>query len=67
MLVPNEWIREHAYDLDGWTPTIEIIRPGSKQTITVKSEEAEREVARILREIKNEVENESRNQEQVYR
>jgi len=52
MLVSTEWIREHAHDLDDFTPRIEIIRPGSKQTIIVKSREAEREVVRILRENK---------------
>jgi len=31
-------------------PTIEVIRPGSKQTITIKSAEAEREVIKIMRE-----------------
>ncbi len=50
MLVSNEWIREHQHDLDGWTPTIEISRPGSKTTINIKSKEAYREVIKIMRE-----------------
>jgi hypothetical protein len=50
MLVSNEWIREHQHDLDGWVPRIEITRPGSKQTFTIKSEEAEREVVKVMRE-----------------
>jgi len=41
MLVPNDWIEKHRHDLDGWHPTIEIVRPGGKQTITIKSQEAE--------------------------
>ncbi len=50
MLVSDEWIRQHQHDLDDWVPKIEIIRPGSKQTITIKSKEAEREVIKIMRE-----------------
>ena len=50
MLVSDEWIEKHRHDLDGWVPTIEISRPGSKQTITIKNKEAEREVVKILRE-----------------
>ena len=52
MLVSNKWIEEHKHDLDGWTPKIELIRPGSKQTISIKNREAEREVVKIMRENK---------------
>lgn len=50
LLVSDKWIEKHSHDLDGWVPKIEIIRPGSKQTFTIKSKEAEREVIKIMRE-----------------
>lgn len=50
MLIPDEWIEKHRHDLDGWYPTIEIITPTSKQTIIIKSKEAERAVIKILKE-----------------
>ncbi len=49
-LCGRDWILEHAHDLDGWTPTIEITGPGSKQTITVKNTKAMKQVIKILRE-----------------
>ena len=33
MLVSAKWIREHQHDLDNFVPRIELIRPGSKDTI----------------------------------
>jgi len=47
-----EWLNKHRGQYDDFVPRIEIIRPGSKQTIIVKSREAERAVVRILRENK---------------
>jgi len=44
-----EWVRQHEHDLDGWTPSIEIVRPGSKQTFNIKSREAMNQVVRIMR------------------
>ena len=54
MLVSDEWIEKHKHDLDDWVPKIEISRPGSRQTITIKNKEAEREVIKIMRENKRE-------------
>ena len=31
-----QWVWQHQHDLDGWTPTVEFISPGYKQTMTVK-------------------------------
>jgi hypothetical protein len=50
MLVPNGWIAKHRHDLDNWKPTIELIRPGSKQTIVIKDKKAEKEVIKIMKE-----------------
>ena len=52
MLVSDEWIEKHKHDLDDWVPRIELIRPGSKQTITIKSKKAELEAVKIMRENK---------------
>jgi hypothetical protein len=45
-----EWIRVHEHDLDGWTPSIELISPGSHFKFTVKDREAMKAVSRIIRE-----------------
>lgn len=50
MLVDYEWIREHQHDLDGWVPRIEILRPGSRHTFTIKSKDAMKEVVKVMRE-----------------
>ena len=50
LLVDKEWIDKHNHDLDNWTPKIELIRPGSKQTITIKNKESMTEVVKIMRE-----------------
>lgn len=47
-----DWIRQHQHNLDGWTPTIEISRPGYRQTFTVRSKEAMNEVVKTMRENK---------------
>ena len=52
MLVSPDWIKEHEHDLDGWVPKIEIIRPGFKQTITIRSKKAMAEVVKVIRENK---------------
>ena len=46
------WFRQHRNDLDGWTPKIEIIRPGLKQTITIKNDKALKEVVKVIRQDK---------------
>lgn len=48
-LCGSEWLKEHAHDLDNWHPTIEIIRPGSKQTFTIKDPKIMNEVVKLLR------------------
>ena len=50
MLVSEKWIEKHRHDLDDWVPKIEITRPGSKDTFSIKSKEAEREVIKVMRE-----------------
>lgn len=45
-----EWIQQHRHDLDGWHPTIEISRPGSKFTTNLKDQKYINQVAKeILR------------------
>jgi len=43
-----QWIYQHLHDYDNWTPTIEITRPGSKQTITIRDREAIAEVIKVI-------------------
>ena len=51
-LISEDWLRKHAGQYADWHPTISISRPGSKQTITIKSREAEKKVVKIMREQK---------------
>lgn len=44
-----QWVNAHYHDLDGWTPQIEITRPGAKYTITSKDTKALDEAIRIIR------------------
>ena len=50
MLVNDKWIKAHEHNLDGFVPKVIIIRPGSKQTFTIKNSKAEQEVIKIMRE-----------------
>jgi len=50
MLVSRDWLEKHRHDLDNWHPTIELSRPGSKQTIVIRDKNAEKEVIKILKE-----------------
>ncbi len=45
-----DWLNLHEHDLDGWTPTIELTKPGSHYTLTIKDPAVTKEVSRIMRE-----------------
>ena len=49
-LIPDSWIDKHRHDLDNWEPTIELVRPGSKQTIHVKDSKTMAEVIKVMKE-----------------
>jgi hypothetical protein len=44
------WIQVYEHDLDNWTPTIEIDRPGSHYKFTIKDKEALKKISQIIRE-----------------
>lgn len=43
-----QWVYAHFHDLDGWTPTLEIIRPGSRFTIRTQDTKALNEAVKII-------------------
>ena len=42
------WVYEHLHDLDGWTPTFEIIREGVKHSIVIKDIKVMAEVSKLI-------------------
>jgi hypothetical protein len=44
------WLDLHLHDLDNWTPTIEIDRPGSHFKFSIKDKQILKEVSKIIRE-----------------
>jgi len=52
MLVDEKWLERHQGQYADWHPRIEIVRPGSKQTFTIKSKDAENAVIKTMRENK---------------
>lgn len=48
-LIDQKWIEKHRGEYADWHPTIEIIRPGSKLTITIKSKNDENRVIKMLK------------------
>ncbi len=51
-LVDPKWIDKHKGQYADWHPTIEITRPGSRQTITIKSEKAEKAAIQSMKRVK---------------
>ena len=43
-----EWIAIHKDDLDGWTPRIEVIRPGARYSIATQNRKALNEAIKVI-------------------
>jgi hypothetical protein len=44
------WLDLHEHDLDGWTPTIELDRPGSHFKFTIRDRQAMNQVSKVIRD-----------------